>query len=469
MKYNWLLYLILILGVPLNAKVRLPSIIGDNMVLQRNAIVNLWGWSDSRNEVVIQTSWQESSISTKVDDWGEWQIQIKTPEAGGPFVIVFDDGEKLVIKNVYVGEVWLCSGQSNMEMPVKGFYGQPVIKSLSVTAEAHSDIPIRMFTVEKKASVSLEKDVSGLWHIHTSESVSEFSATAYFFGKQLYNSLKVPIGLINASWSASNIQAWMSPEVLKMYKDVSLVHLTLGQEVRYPHQTASMLYNSMLYPLRHFNVRGMIWYQGEANRFNPIQYKRLLPDFVKQMRDLFNNEKMPFYYVQIAPFGYRDKSDTLSGVLLREAQYECEEMIPYSGMVVLTDLGEEKCIHPANKDIVGQRLAYLALQFSYNKKGLYAQSPRYYSKKIVDNKIVLTFKNCEMGLTSFGKDLLCFEVCGIDNVFYKAKAFIKGNSVVVWSDNVSSPIECRYAFSNYVQGDLFGINGLPISSFRTNK
>lgn len=168
------------LGVPLNAKVRLPSIIGDNMVLQRNAIVNLWGWSDSKNEVVIQTSWQESSISTKVDDWGEWQIQIKTPEAGGPFVIEFDDGEKLVIKNVYVGEVWLCSGQSNMEMPVKGFYGQPVTKSLSVTAEAHSDIPIRMFTVEKKASVSLEKNVSGLWHIHTSESVSEFSATAYF-------------------------------------------------------------------------------------------------------------------------------------------------------------------------------------------------------------------------------------------------------------------------------------------------
>lgn len=157
MKHNWLLYLILILGVPLNAKVRLPSIIGDNMVLQRNAIVNLWGWSDSKNEVVIQTSWQESSISTKVDDWGEWQIQIKTPEAGGPFVIEFDDGEKLVIKNVYVGEVWLCSGQSNMEMPVKGFYGQPVTKSLSVTAEAHSDIPIRMFTVEKKASVSLEK------------------------------------------------------------------------------------------------------------------------------------------------------------------------------------------------------------------------------------------------------------------------------------------------------------------------
>lgn len=470
MKNNRLIYCLISCLISLDAlsKVELPSFISSNMVLQQQSTIKFFGKSSSKSNVKITVPWLEKKITVKSDLDGRWNTEIKTPKAGGPYNIIFDDGDIVELDNVYIGEVWLCSGQSNMEMTVKGFYAQPVINSNQTIADANKSIPIRMFTVKKSAKKLLQENVSGNWEENTSEAVSNFSATAYYFGKQLYESLRVPIGLINTSWGGSIIEAWMSEESLKKYLEVSLTHLKDDKSVKYPHTVASMIYNAMMYPLKDIKIKGVIWYQGESNRFNYKLYERLLPNFVDDLRTLFKNENMPFYYVQIAPFAYNDKSKEHLGALQREVQFNCEKKIPNSGMVVLMDIGDKGCIHPAEKSLVGKRLAYWALSETYGAKGIFYKSPRYSSKEIKDNKVILSFDYADRGLTSFGEDLKCFEIAGSDSCFHKAKAVIRGNKVEVWSESVDKPVAVRYGFYNYVKGDLFSVGGIPVSSFRTD-
>lgn len=451
-----------------DAKIKLPVLVGDNMVLQQKTKVEFWGEASSNKQVSLFIPWLKDKIKTRADDKGQWRVVIETPQAGGPYDIRITDGDEVVIRNVYIGEVWICSGQSNMEMPVKGFFSQPVAESNQTISEADPSVPIHMFTVQRDASKVLKDDVKGAWEINTGEAVSNFSAAAYFFGKQLYSVLRIPIGLISTSWGASNIESWMPTELLKeKFPTVSLNHLTNDVAVKVPQQAASLLHNGMLYPLRKYKCKGMIWYQGEANRFRPAEYEKLFVSFIEYVRDMFEYKEMPFYYAQIAPFRYKDKDEPLSGALLREIQLNCEKKLTHVGMAVLTDVGDEFIIHPAQKKVVGNRLAYWALKNEYNNKGVSAQSPRFLSQKVQGNKIVLSFEHADMGLTSFGKPLQCFEIAGEDQVFHKAKAVINGNKVVVWSENVMEPVAVRYAFKNFVIGDLFGTNGLPVSSFRT--
>lgn len=450
------------------AKVELPSFIGSNMVLQQQSVVKFFGKSSSKSEVIISVSWQNEPLSVKPDSNGKWNVETNTPKAGGPYNIIFDDGDIVRLDNVYIGEVWLCSGQSNMEMAVKGFYAQPVINSNPTIADANPSVPIRMFTVKKSAKKDLQESVLGNWEENTSAAVANFSATAYYFGEQLYKSLGVPIGLINTSWGGTVIEAWMSEETLKKYPEVSLKHLEDDTPIKYSHTVASMIYNAMMYPLKDIKIKGVIWYQGEANRFNNKLYQRLLPNFVDDLRILFKNENMPFYYAQIAPFGYNDKSEEHLGALQREAQFNCEKKIANSGMAVLMDIGDKGCIHPAEKGLVGKRLAYWALSEDYGCKGIFYKAPRFLSKEIKDNKVTLHFENADRGLTSFGEELKCFEVAGTDSCFYKAEAVIRGNKVEVWSEKVDKPIAVRYGFYNYVKGDLYSVGGIPVSSFRTD-
>lgn len=454
----------------MEAKVLLPSVIGSNMVLKQNSNVMLWGKTAPNAKVKVYTSWDSKTIIADSNHKGDWSASLFTPSAGGPYEILFIDNDTLKIDNVYLGEVWLCSGQSNMEMPVSGFYSQPVENSLEIITSAKSDIPIRLFVLKQEASKVLKEDVIGSWSENTPENVSKFSAVGYTFGKLLYDVLKTPIGLINSSWGGSNVEAWLPYEICKMYPNISLEHLYKNNSQQEIQKSASLLYNSMLYPLRKMALSGVIWYQGEANRLRSEQYKELFPLFVENLRSLFNFEDMPFYYVQIAPFCYNsDKNSVpLSGVLLRESQMKCENIIPNSKMAVISDLGEEFCVHPSKKTEVGERLAYLALSNTYNIKGIDAEAPIYTRKKIEEGKIILTFDKANKGLTSYNKELENFEICGSDSVFYKAKASIRGNKVVVWSDMVSNPIAVRYAFKNFVKGDLFGTNGIPVSSFRTD-
>ena len=467
-KFMYLVLLILFSGISVNAlaKVKLSSMFGDSMVLQQCTVVKLNGMSKPNAEIKITASWDNKLVSAKSDINGQWHAEIKTVYAGGPYEIIFDDGDKLILKDVYLGEVWLCSGQSNMAMPIKGKIGQPILESNEVIANAVPEIPIRMFTVGQNPTIKKVDTVSGKWLVNSPQNVADFSAVAYFFCLRLYKTLKIPIGLINTSWGGSNIESWMPYDTLKYDSDISFKHLESNVIPKNPQHKASLLYNGMIYPLRNTSVKGVIWYQGESNVSRYQKYINQQKAFVSHLRTLFGNEDLPFYYVQIAPHGNKNNQNL---PYMREAQMKCEALIPNSGMAVILDSGEENCIHPASKRVVGNRLAYLALLNDYGKKGLSAYSPVYKEKEIKDNKIILYFDRAEMGLTSFGKDLNNFEIAGNDHVFYKAKAKINGSKVVVWSEQVPEPLEVRYAFHNFVVGDLFGISGLPVSSFRTDK
>lgn len=460
--------LLILVSLDSFSKVVLPTVFSNNMVLQRQAVVRLWGKAIPNSNINITLPWSEKIIHTHSDSDGSWFVNVNTPVAGGPYTILLDDGEITKLDNILIGDVWLCSGQSNMEMPVRGYAKQPVIGSEETISAASSTTPIRFFTVKKGYSKNQKDDVEGIWREHTSKWVKDFSATAYFFGLQLYKTLGIPIGLINTSYGASRIESWMSEDILKLYPGISLKHLYSEEDVEAkPQKYPVLLYNAMLYPLKDLCIKGVIWYQGEANRANPKQYERLLCDFVNQLRCLFRNPEMPFYFAQIAPFSYGNKNK-IEAAELREAQYNCERKISNSGMAVLMDLGEEKCIHPSRKKEVGERLAYLALSRSYKINGIPNYYPKYKDKKIVGNKITLTFEHAEGGLTSLGRPLTNFTIAGHDSIFHQATAEIIGNKVKVWSENVNKPIAVRYGFFNYVKGDLFGTDGLPVSSFRTD-
>ena len=463
-----IIFLLLSIEHYCEGKIKLPAILSSHMVLQQQTNVELWGWGDVGKTITIKPSWNNKSYETSVLSDGTWSIDITTIEAGGPYTIIFNDGETIELTDVYLGEVWLCSGQSNMEMPVKGYLGQPVLNSTATIANADSELPVRLFTVEKKPSKDMLEDCNGKWRLNNSESVAEFSATAYFFGLQLYKSLKVPIGLVHSSWGGSVIQAWMPAKTLHNFPEISQTHLTESSEIKKPNSVASMLYNGMIHPIKNMTFRGVIWYQGESNRYNPEQYERLFPIFVKAWRSVFRNTNLPFCYAQIAPYSYKN-SNAITGALIREVQYKCEKLIPNVAMAVLMDSGNETCIHPANKKIAGQRLAYLALHHVYDQKAIPANSPRFSSKQSEGKKLILSFDNAPDGITSYGKPLELFEIAGADNVFYPAKArIINRSKVEVWSPEVEEPQEVRYAFKNFTTGDLFGVNGLPVSSFRTD-
>lgn len=455
--------------ISVNAKVKLPSIISDKMVLQQQTKVKLWGTSDKKGEVEITTSWNEKTYKAKIYNDGKWETVIETGNAGGPYQIKFNDGNVIELKNILLGEVWLCSGQSNMEMPIKGFLGQPVEHSSEIIANATASVPIRLFTVKRNPSKTPLDDCPGTWELNIPEHVMNFSATAYFFGLQLQRSLNVPVGLVNSSWGGSAIQSWMDSEVLKQYPEISQKHLTDDSEVKNPHSVASMLYNGMIYPIKNYIYKGVIWYQGESNRYDAVQYESLFQSFVKDWRIKLMNDKLPFYYVQIAPYNYSNK-DAVESALLRQAQYNCEGKLDNVGMIVTMDIGNETCIHPSQKMEVGNRLAYLALSLTYEIKGIYARSPLYSSHEIKGNKVILSFGRAPMGITSFYKPLKGFEIAGEDGVFYPAEARISNRKFVeVWNDGVKNPKTVRYCYKNYIEGTLFGVNGMPVSSFTTEK
>ena len=455
------------------ARISLPNILSSNMVLQQQTRVNLWGTSDETGYVEVKASWSSETFRAKIGNKGQWSVSLQTPSAGGPHTLTFQDRtEKQTLTNVLTGEVWLCSGQSNMEMPVKGFESQPVLGSTETIAAAREETPIRLFNVQRAASKTPMDDCVGTWQTHTPDAVASTSATAYFFGRQLLRSLgsQTPIGLIHTSWGGSSIEAWMSREALRLFPNINLKHLDNSDPIKGPNQSHTVLHNAMLHPLRACAIRGVIWYQGEANRDRAKQYEALMQNFVGELRQAFDDDELPFYYVQIAPFGYTTRIVRNAGTLLREAQLNAEATIPHSGMAVLMDIGDQTCIHPTHKQEVGERLAYMALHDTYKVKGIPAFSPRYASHKVEKNRMILTFSRAEMGLTSYGKPLTQFEIAGEDKVFVPAKAsIIRGGKVQVWSETIPNPRHVRYAFKDYVVGDLFGVNGLPVSSFRTSQ
>ena len=433
------------------------------MVLQQDQEVAIWGWDKSGQNIEVFTGWG-ASATTESNEKGEWKVNIKTPIAGGPYSIRVEGSSKILLDNILSGEVWLCSGQSNMEMPVYGYRNEGINESQEVILNSAND-DIRMFTVKRQASKTPLNDVEGEWFSAKPENTGNFSATAYFFAKKLYDQLKVPIGIIHSSWGGSKIEAWMDKETLETIPDIDYLD-KIPVEKRKERRTPTLLYNGMIYPLAGYGIKGFCWYQGEANRWEPEKYTLLFDKMVALWRNKWEDETLPIYYVQIAPYGYREGN----AAFMREAQLNCMNKVKNCGMAVTMDIGDCQSIHPAEKKKVGDRLAYWALLENYGITGIIARGPEYQKMEVLDDgKVKLYFDNATRGFTSFGKAINEFEIAGEERKFVPAKVkFNWDRTLTVWSDEIKEPKSVRYAFYNCVIGNLYNTEGLPASSFRTD-
>ena len=447
------------------AKVTLPKMFSDGMVMQRETNANLWGTAKGSATVSITTSWDGKTYSVKAGKDGKWKTSVPTPKAGGPYRITLSDGEETVLDNILIGELWLCSGQSNMEMPMKGFKNQPVENAVEDILHS-ADSQLRLFTVKRNSRFAPVDTVSGHWSEAAPASVREFSATAYHFGRELRRMLGVPVGLIVTSWGGSACEAWMKADWLKAFPDAKIP--ATEADVKSKNRTPTVLYHGMLHPLIGITMRGVIWYQGEDNVPRYKTYANMLTTMVRGWRAEWGQGDFPFYYCQIAPYDYSLIDWTTNSALLREQQSKAELMMPNAGMAVLMDAGLEYGIHPRKKHLAGLRLALLALKNTYGVEGLTAESPYYKEVKFQGDTAVVTFERAGMwvyGSNGLKSDL--FEVAGEDRVFHPAKAWIERSKVYVKSDAVKRPVAVRYAFKNWAMGDLYS-DGLPLPSFRTD-
>lgn len=497
----WVLVLALAAGACANVK--LPSVIGDNMVLQQGMDVPLWGWEQPGQKVTVKGSWGGETRQTTADADGKWMVKIKPPAAGGPYEIAVTGQDTVNLKNVLCGEVWVCSGQSNMEFALtQAANGEAEI-------EAANYPHIHLFTVQKKVSQKPMKDCKGKWLECSPHTAWGFSAVGYFFGRELYKQLNVPIGLIHTSWGGTLAEAWTSKEYLQMNRDFKPIlerykkalevypkaSKRFREEMKKFEQTAaklkaegkrvprrprfqrpmgpdnqnspSGLYNGMLAPIIPYGIAGVIWYQGESNASRAYQYRQLFPTMIKCWRDSWRQGDFPFLFVQLANFMKVVAEPTESEwAELREAQLMTLSL-PRTGMAVIIDIGQADNIHPTNKQDVGKRLALWALAKTYGKDIVYS-GPIYSSMDIKDNRIILHFKHTGGGLKAKDGPLKGFAIAGADRKFVWADAKIEGDTVVVSSDKVKEPVAVRYAWANNPVCNLYNAEGLPASPFRTD-
>ncbi len=471
--FTWISAVILtgILSTDVCAKVKLPAVFGDNMVLQRETEVAIWGWAQAGSKISVTASWDNKNYTAKTDPAGKWKLKITTPRAGGPYELSVSDGEAVKLSNILIGEVWLCSGQSNMEMPMKGYRDEPVSGSNDAILNS-ANRNIRFISVPRSGKTEPQEDFNGQWKEAAPATVSEFSATAYYFGRLLNKILDVPVGLIDVTYGGSCIQAWMSKNTSVPFEKWEIPEK--DDTIAVPNRTPTALFNGMLYPVTGYTIKGCIWYQGETNHKEPGRYEELFATMVNEWRSLWESGEFPFYYTQIAPYSYT-KTETsyfnmeLNSAYFREAQLKLMNKVSNCGMAVLMDTGEKNCIHPADKEAAGKRLAYWALAKTYGIKGFEYASPVPDSLQISGDTAILTFKNAPNGLTSFGRELSCFEMAGSDKKFHPAKAVISESTVFIRCQEIKKPVAVRYAFKDFVKGDLFSTGGLPVSSFRTDK
>jgi sialate O-acetylesterase len=440
------------------AEVRLPAIIGSHMVLQQNSNVKLWGWCDPSEKIKINLGSDTSNYNTTGTADGKWLLNIKTPSAGGPYTVTINGSNKIVLEDVLIGEVWLCSGQSNMEMN----YGWG-IKEYTNDIEKATNKSIRLFHIPRLTAMFPQDDAKGSWIVCNPEDLKRFSLAGYFFGRKLQANLNMPIGLIESDWGGTPAEVWTSREAIDENNILKKVADSLKVIPWGPIRVAAT-YNAMIYPVTNFSIAGVIWYQGEANVENASTYQLLLSTMINTWRKVWGID-FPFYFVQIAPFsGYGN----MSGVMLREAQTKTLS-VPNTGMVVVTDLvSDVKNIHPRDKKDVGDRLANLALAETYGRNNLVHEYPLYKNMNIEKGKIKIDFDYAEKGLMSKGDTIKDFYIAGADKIFQPANAKIAGNSIIVWNNNIKTPVAVRFGFTNDATPNLFSKEGLPVNIFRTD-
>ena len=464
--------LLLLFAAGLSAKIILPPVIGDNMVLQQQTSAAIFGKAEPGKKVTVRTSWNRKKVSTVADSrTGKWLVYVQTPAAGGPYEITISDGDKVVLHDILIGEVWFASGQSNMEMPMKGYGSQPVKDGTKFIVNAKSSRLVRICNIERRSSETVQDSCAGSWNKHTPNVVAATSATAYFFADALQNASDIPVGIIVSSWGGSSIEAWIKREVFEEeYPHIDLGHLDGQHPANSLHKEPCLLYNGQVAPLVPYTFKGIIWYQGETNRGRAEEYILLQRSYVKMMREDFRVPDAPFYCVQIAPYPYNNPRKTRSGYFC-EAQQKSVEGIEHAGYVTTVDIGEYGTIHPCRKQEVGQRLAWLALQNDYGMDAIEAVAPKYKGVEFRDGKGFVEMAVGSGGLSPMGADIPGFEIAGPDHKFFAARAMRDGKNkrmVVVWNDDVPEPVAIRYCWRNWCVGGLYNNFGIPAGPFRTD-
>jgi sialate O-acetylesterase len=483
-------------AVSTRADVKLPALFTDNMVLQRDKPIAVWGWADNGEKVTVTFLGKQESIEAKD---GKWKVLLPAAKAGGPHKLTVHGKNEITIPNVLVGEVWICSGQSNMEWPLNRSY-----QSSNEIANA-SNPRIHLFTVPKLKANEPVEDVKAKWEECNAQTVPNFSAVAYYFGRDLQRHLKIPIGLIHTSWGGSPAEVWIREQVLgenAAYK-TDILDTYNEQQSRLQADVAkweeekaalekegkkitrnrpggswkpSELYNGMIAPLLPYTIRGAIWYQGESNAGRAHQYRSLFADMIANWRTDFGQGDFPFLFVQLAPWD-KGKKREISAITekpvesdwaeLREAQVFATKVLPNVGMAVITDVGDKDDIHPTKKEPVGGRLALAARGIAYGEKLTYS-GPLYRELEIEGNQAIVSFDFVGRGLDARGGKLQGFAIAGRDRKFVWADARIKADRVIVSSPEVPEPVAVRYGWSDFPVVNLFNRDGLPASPFRTD-
>ncbi len=448
------------------AEIKLPSIIGDNMVLQREREVPIWGWDDPGSTVTVSIA--GASVSAQADDEGRWLVHLPSMDAGGPHELTVAGTSTRSIENVLVGEVWLCSGQSNMEWTVNA-------SDNFEEERTAADYPeIRHIKIPHVPAAEPQIDVAaGGWQLTTPETVGGFTAVGYFFGRHLHQELDVPIGLIGSNWGGTRIEPWTPPEGFQHIPALADIANNLdnfpvkNDDGSINHQTPLALYNGMISPLLPYEIRGAIWYQGESNNGEGMLYFEKMKALIDGWRTVWNNPEMPFYFVQLAPYHYGDGPGSLPGIW--EAQTATLE-VPHTGMAVTVDISNIADIHPRNKQDVGYRLALWALAQTYGQEDLVYSGPLYDSMEIEGDTIRIHFDHVGSGLTSRdGEPLSRFQIAGADGAFVDAEADIDGETVVVRASGVTAPTAVRFGWHQEAEPNLSNKEGLPASPFRTDE
>ncbi|MDE5961992.1 MAG: sialate O-acetylesterase [Duncaniella sp.] len=455
------------------AKVRPASMITDNMVLQQNANARIYGTADPGSTVTVTPSWDGKAYTTTTDRTGEWSLAVKTP-AGSftPYSITLSDGEPLTINNVLIGEVWLASGQSNMQMPLKGFPGCCTLGGYDEIASASDEAgKVRFFTVPLTQSYTPLDTVAASWTVPSPDTAPEYSALAWHFAKRMSDVLNVPVGIVSAAYGGAKVESWTPRDMLEKYPDVSLDPKDIEPIVHY--HRPMLMYNAMFNPIKNYTYNGIIWYQGCSNVATYDTYAERLAAMVKRWRDDIGIGDIPFYAVEIAPYEYGDPTEKGKAPLLREAQWKAVGMIPNSAMISTNDLVEpyERFnIHPADKAAVGKRLCDLALNKTYGKKQFPVESPRYKSHRFMDGAAWVAIDSPSDGICR-NYMIEGFEVAGADRVFHPADSVWlhwQTNEMVVSSKNVPDPVAVRYGWRDFLPGNLHAGNYLPLIPFRTD-
>lgn len=456
---HFLICAILFMCISVRSEVRLPNIFSDHMVLQRETAVKIWGWADPGERVTVTSSWSSKAETVAASGNGDWSLDLSTPTAGGPYEVSIQGTNKIVLSDILIGEVWICSGQSNMEWGS----AQNLPQMLEELPRSAND-QLRLYHIPKRTADYPQFDLESQWKTCTPEALAGFSAVGYFYVKKLQERLGVPVGVINASWGGTPAETW-APKPIVLEDAVLKNAAAIQKQNPWWPVEAGKAYNAMIAPLVNFKIAGVIWYQGESNTQSYSTYADLFKALIIEWRKQWK-EEFPFYYVQIAPYAY---DNPFVGALLREQQ-ELALDLPKTGRVVITDLVDNvKDIHPKDKRSVGNRLAALALGDHYQKKEEEYQYPTFEGMVIDKGKLVLRFKHAEGGLHIQGGTLAKeFYIAGEDHVFKPAKVSLLDDRIILQHKEIKQPMAVRFSFSNEGMSNVFNRAGLPMAPFRTD-